>query len=358
MENGLCNVETNVLSEFILDWKIKEDDADCDGSRMKDFNLEYYTNTPELYGQNKLANPVITSKYRNLLMEAKVSISEIRRSWWQFAKLKQVSKKINNLMKWRMVTHHVTNDKGEWLVVQYEDRVVFIELESLSLSKPTQQADCLTLAQGIRKFITKALEAEMQCWKPFDREICYDLTQKFSEFCKDEIRKECIFGKCNVPVLIKKIRHSTLKEIRQSRHLAFDRHLSKGGKLVVRSILKFGKLTASVPLKRTLGPLKAAWINTQIMLVSDAKQMYRELRFWAIISFPNMSYNVDWKDLDLDVQGRREGMIAACKEIAFKGTAILFLTELLRDASYSTIRELVDAHKTLYMDNLTHALTL
>ena len=116
MENGLCTVETNVLSEFILDWKIKEDDGNSDAPQMKDFNLEYYTNTPELYGRNKLANPVLTSKYMNLLMEAKVSISEIRRSWLQFAKLKQVSKKINHLMKWRMVTHHVTNDKGSRMV--------------------------------------------------------------------------------------------------------------------------------------------------------------------------------------------------------------------------------------------------
>ena len=126
----------------------------------------------------------------------------------------------------------------------------------------------------------------------------------------------------------------------------------------MRATLKFGTLTAVVPLKRSFGPLKAGWIDEQIGFVSNAKQMYRELRFWAIVSFPNMSYNVDWKDLNLDVQGRREGMIAVYKEMSFKGNSIPLLGELLSDTRYSTIRELVAIHKILHTHNLTHALLL
>ena len=71
-----------------------------------------------------------------------------------------------------------------------------------------------------------------------------------------------------------------------------------------------------------------------------------------------MSYDVDWKDLNLDVQGRREGMIAVYKEMSFKGNAIPLLGELLSDTRYSTIRELVAIHKILHTHNLTHALLL
>ena len=71
-----------------------------------------------------------------------------------------------------------------------------------------------------------------------------------------------------------------------------------------------------------------------------------------------MSYNVDWKDLNLDVQGRSEAMVDVCKEISFRGDSIHLLRKLLEDIRYSTTRELVAAHKTLHIHNSTHALLL
>lgn len=239
--------------------------------------------------------------------------TEVRRVGRYFRPIKETCSRFYKLWTRAFITEH---GDGKWLFVQYDEKVVIFEVETMQL--PLGNGD-----SGIERM------------RIYLQEVCSDCIANWKHF-QNGVRLKIDKTNKKIRDIVKSSVH--LKEI--------------GEEVVVNAKINSG--VAVVDFVRGRNGLREDWMTNQIKIIGERRAVLKVMRQWTVIAkywtAPPARTNAEVMVTNLDETGLRTKLLEL--EMT-KGEGESIVTNLLGNTSYTTLVDVLKATIPREMTYLT-----
>lgn len=303
------------------------------------------------------------TKHRTLLENANFSFKDVQRMGRGISIVRAACKKMNKYSDSQMLNKFTEVSGESWIFIQYEQRVLIFKVERIDLQP---RIDCYGFAKSVRAEMMQAFHQRIKEWKPFQSEICLNLSEMIQPTLNEHGGKDDAW--------LREYRESVLHEMRVCmNHLKQDESVQHAKRnndkqefddpaLWVNAKLKLYKLEACMSHTRSCNKLKQQWMCEKVDMIKHARDLSRLA--YAVLSSAVKQERLslidnDWRNTDIDEIIQFAPSLRERVQNAFTDNKLQQLKVLFENApKYSTITQILDQYERIHNPHMQHVFSL